>query len=244
MSTTDRKLSRLVSLDSIVYDVLNDIGDYDKTNFIRYKQWALRGLQSLRLHILNIMESDYFTVDSNNIINLPDDFIDYIRVGYINEGRIYTLSLNESIPITNTIVNGATAQYDAIKDSEPIPEIGTWLSAPPKIWNIAFFRYDKEANRMIFSGDMAGQSILIEYVSTGVSRNGTCFLPVQARESLIAWVHWQRAMGDVKATLNDKREKERIFKGTVSDLVNFEFSFTIDDIVDVISEGYSQLVKR
>jgi len=51
-------------------------------------------------------------------------------------------------------------------------------------------------------------------------------------------------MGDVKATLNDKREKERIFKGTVSDLVNFEFSFTIDDIVDVISEGYSQLVKR
>lgn len=244
MSTADRKTSRIIPLDWIVSNVQNDLGDFDKKNFLRYKQWAIRGIQNLGLHILNIRETDYFTVDSNNIVDLPDDFINYVRVGYILNGRIYTLSLNENIPITNTILNGAVAQYDDILDAEVLPEEGTWLNAPPQIWNIGFHRYDRENNRMIFSGNLVGESVLIEYVSTGVSKNGTCMVPIQARESLIAWVHWQRVLNDPQFTLNEKREKERIFKNTVSDLVDFEFSTTYDEIADIIAEGYSQLEKR
>lgn len=244
MSTQDRKLGRLVSIDSVVHNVLNDLGDYDKVYFLRYKQWAIRGMKKLGLHVLNIRETDYFTVDSNNLVNLPDDFIDYIRVGVVLDGRIWTLTQNENIPLTREWEGGQPVQYTDIQDTEPLPEIGTWLAAPPKVYNLAFFRYDKEYNRMVFSGDMAGESVLIEYISTGVSKNGVTYVPVQAEEAVIAWVHYQRVLNDPKSTIGERQLREYIWKGTVADLSDFEFSLSYDDILDILSAGYTQGAKR
>jgi len=244
MSLADKKMSRLVTVDSVVYNVLNDLQLSPNNNFRRLKQFALRGLKHLSLYIMSTFEIQYLTVDTNNITNLPDDYIDYIRIGYIRNGKIYTFSHNNDIPITREEENGAVSQYSDIESAATLPDLYTWLAAPPKIWNIGFVRYDKEYNRMIFSGDMAGESILLEYVSTGVSLNGNTYFPVQAEEALIAWVHYLYAKNDKKANMNEKLLRKEEMQATINDLVDFENTFTYDQLLDTINAGLTQLPKR
>ena len=244
MSQTIRKTSRLMTIDSVVHNVLNDLDTYDQKQVIRYKQWVIRGLKGIRLHVLTSIQIDTFTVGTNNIVNLPDDYIRHTKIGIIRNGRIYTLSEDKNIPITRTIVNGATATYADLKEAESIPNLSTWLAAPPKIWNIAFHRYDEEYNRLILSGDMMGESIVVEYVSTGVSEKGEILIPVQAEEALIAWVHKQRSLNDKASTISERKERNIEFRKCMVDLVNFRNSFTLDDLKDAINSGNTQLPGR
>jgi len=244
MSQDERKTSRLIELDSVVHNVLNDLGDYNHDQFLRYKQWAIRGFKAIGLHVLPTIEIDYFTVDSNNIVNLPDDYIRYTRIGVIRDSRIWTLTEDPTIPITRDEANGSIAQYADLEDAEVIPELTTWYSAPAVAYNLAFHRYDRERNRLIFSGDMIGESVVVEYVSTGVNERGRVLAPVEAEEALIAWVHKQRTLNDKKATESDKERRDREFMRTMIDLVDFLNAFTLDDLVDAINANSSQLTKR
>ena len=245
MSTAIKKTSRLKTIDSIVHNVLNDLGTYDHRMVLRYKQWAVRGLKALNMHVMPTIEVEYFTVNTNNFINLPDDYIHYTRIGVVrNGGRIWTLTKNNNIPISRDETNGTPINYTDLEDAENIPNTGTWFAAPPKVFNFAYHRYDKEFNRLIFSGDMAGESILVEYISTGINERGEVVVPTEAEEALIAWVHHQRAMNDPKATIDDKNRRDREFKRCVVDLVDFTNSFTLDDLRDTINAQSSQLPKR
>jgi len=245
MSVESRKTNNYVTLDSIVRNVINDLGDYDQSNWKRYKQWVIRGAKGLSLHILKPIEVGYFTVDANNCVQLPDDYLAYRRVGVVIDGRIWTLTQDDTIPITREESCGDVAQYADIMDEETIPETYTWFNAPPKVFNIAYHRYDEEYNRMIFSGNVAGQSVAIEYFSTGVSLNGETHFPVQAEEPLIAWTHWQRVLHDKNSNESERASRERIFNNATYDLLNYEtMNFNFDDLVDVLNAGNSQLAKR
>ena len=244
MSTLIKKTSRLVSINSTVHNVLNDLGTYNTNEFLRYKQWAIRGFKVLNIHIMPTVEIQYFTVNTNNIVNLPDDYIDYTRIGIVRDGRIWTLTSDNSIPITREEVNGAVVNYTDLEDAENIPTLGTWFAAPAKVYNVAYHRYDKELNRLIFSGDMAGQSVAVEYISTGVNERGEILIPVEAEEAMIAWVHNLRALNDKKATIDEKDRRDREFKRCMVDLISFMTSFTLEDLRDAINAQNSQLPKR
>jgi hypothetical protein len=244
MSQDIKKTSRLVSIDSIVHNVMNDLDNPPQNSFLKFKQWAIRGLKAINMHVMTSIEIQGFTVDQNNIVNLPDDYIRYSKIGVVREGRIWTLTRDDSIPITREEVNGAVVNYEDLEDAENMPDLTTWYAAPPKAYNLAFHRYDKEKNRLIFSGDMIGESVLVEYISTGVNLRGEVLLPVEAEEALIAWVHKQRTLNGKDVSESEKSRRDYEFKKAMYDLIGFVNTFTLDDLIDTVNAGSSLLAKR
>jgi hypothetical protein len=243
MSNSNRKLSNLVTLQNIVRNFLNDLNIYNDFEYKRYMQWAIRGYMKLHMDYLHQPEVEYLTVDSNNIAHLPDDFVDYIRIGRISHGKIVTYSRNDNIMLPRGEIcfqnnvnsdlqnseNGSVAYYN-------------WEQAPMKIFNIGFYRVDYEYNRIIFSGDMVGKEVVVEYVSNGISLDGNTYIPRKAQEPMIAWLHYQKALNDGEAqSMIDRRAA--IWGDELDRLECGELSFTAQELLDVLDSSRSTLVK-
>ncbi len=244
MSSANVKTSRAVTLSNIVYNVLNDLEEYSEKNFKRYMQWAIRGMTQLNIHMLPSVELDYLTVTSNNTIELPDDFIRLIKLFIIYNDREWSITKDCNIPITRDEDDGSIVQYDGLKDAISVPSAVTWLDAPAKAFNVSYVRYDSENNRLILDGDLAGETLGVIYKSTGVSLSGETFIPVEARESLVAWVHLQRSKFNPKNAGSYSIAKNEL-DGALYDLNNFlSKDFSYDDFLDAVRSGHSQLTKR
>lgn len=233
------KTKNVTSLQSIVYEVMNDLGKTNPHDFKRYFQWAIRGYKKLNMFHLNTVETFVSKVSSINTIDLPDDFMNYIRIGYLVNNQIITLSKNDDITLTFTKLNGNEVIGEGM--NKPMDIISsTWLAAPNKVYNNRFYRYDRANNRLILQGDFYNATIVIEYISTGISLDGQTFVPEIAREALIAYLHWQRTLnGD--GTLNEAAYRERLFTDAVDDIENFEWSMTPEEFLDAVNSGKSQL---
>jgi len=86
------------NLSYIVHTVQNDLGDYSTTNFQRLLQMSVQGLRQLNLYSsINNIKVAYLTVNSNQTVDLPDDYVDYTKIGFCKGGQIITLGQNDQL---------------------------------------------------------------------------------------------------------------------------------------------------
>lgn len=230
----------IITIQKCVYDVLNDLGSSDENQYTRFLQFALRGVTHLNLHHINSFKRATIAVSSINTVQLPDDYVDYLRIGICINGKIWTLTRNDKICLPDTMDCG---EDDAAVESadEYLPYFHYGASGGV---NYVGYRVDKERHRIVFDGTVPSNSIILEYISTGISQEGTTYIPIEAREAVIAWIHWKRTEHD---TTLPEVAKARYFANycrEVRTLEQFQKSFTLDDLMDVIYSSYRQTPKR
>jgi hypothetical protein len=233
------KTNGITTLQTIVYEVMNDLGKTQMHDFKRYLQWAIRGYKKLNMFHLNTVETFTSSVSEINTVNLPDDFINYTRIGYVKGNVIYTLSRNDDLLLTFSTVDGNEVVGESMKDNQNILN-AVWLAAPQQVFNIGFYRLDRANNRIVLQGNLSDFTIVVEYISSGISLNGQTYIPEIAREALIAYLHWQRVLNG-EGTLNEAMYRERLFTDAVDDIENFEWSCTPEEFLDVINSARTQL---
>lgn len=235
------KLSNIVNLKNIVFNVMNDLNISNGYEYKRMMQWAIRGLVNLNIYHLQTATAEYLTVDSNNMVLLPEDFIDYIRIGWLSNGKIITYSRNDAIylPRATSCIN-PSIDSGLLYGEEDTNTV--WVQVPMKVYNNAYYRIDKEYNRIIFKGDLIGEQIVLEYTSTGVSTGGETWIPRIAQEAMIAHVHYQKVLND-KESQSEINRRLLILGHELDKLERAEIDFTADELIDVISSSRSTLVK-
>ena len=107
-----------------------------------------------------------------------------------------------------------------------------------------YFRIDREDRVIRCDRTPPGGKIVLEYNSTGVSIDGATYVPRQAVEPLIQWVHWKRKKEDPEFTRGDRADAEQAFYKEEEALRAYEGAPTIQQIQDVIYESYTQSIKR
>lgn len=256
MSNTSGKEKGYISLRTVVYDVLNDLGTYSQENFKRYMRWAIRGFGKLNIETINSVEVKYYYLDAQNSIDLPDDYLYYTKVGIKLHDKIWTLSVNDNLAIPTTEQCGQTIS-DLSKSSYPdLPSAGyyfadhyygsslvTNLFSYGGGFNVAYFREDKAKNKMWFQGSVPDSQIILEYKSSGVGIGEATVVPRVALEALIAYVHWQRLRFS-KVSLSEKYEAKKQFLVEQQNLQDIELAFTMDEFLDALWSTSRQTVKR
>jgi hypothetical protein len=111
-------------------------------------------------------------------------------------------------------------------------------------FNIAYFRIDKERRQMIVSGSVPNDEIVLEYISTGVSKHSTTLIPYQALAALKAYIHWQRIEYDNNYGTGEKQRKQRLFDEECQALTSFECKITKDEFLDSCYRNFKQSAKR
>lgn len=239
-----------------------DIGDDSLRNYKKFLQWAIDGYTELELFTMQNVKVAYLTVKANKTVDLPDDFIEYTKIGYNNGGKMEVLGLNDDLMLPRTKDDCGNIQNDntgeCVIDDVVFPNYGYYFA--PHFRNGQYvgelyagagdghtdgmYRIDRERRQIAFNSDIVTDTIILEYKSSGVSGDGSTFVPRQCAPVLIAYVHWQRKEHNDKETLGAKDRAFRLYDMQYEKLRDLEFSFTLEEYLAARRSTYASIPKR
>ena len=233
----------LSKITAILDRYLNLKGVYSKENAFRYLQIILEGRQEYGFKSSTELRTQELTVTALNTVDVPLDYVDYVRIGYEIDGEIWTLTKNNNIKLPR----GLNCGQVIAADSTPMGSSGRWVDFSARGGhNFLYYRYDKELRRLVFEGDAVGRTIILEFISDGVSMDGETYVPTDMGAMLIAYLEWQLKLYGVKENKsnNDTEYYRREFSAARKEYTSSKLKFTADEVLDVLRSTYHQTVKR
>jgi hypothetical protein len=245
----------VVNIAYVVASMLNELGEYHDRQRKRYTQFVIDCLQNeLNMYHRSSIEVAYLTPNAANVCELPQDFIDYTKIGIASCGKLWTLTLNEDLITPTREKCGLPISEVCTGDSEidwgyqfaPHYNRGQFVGALFGMgggFNYAYYKVDKNRRQIILDGAVPNGEIVLEYKSSGITGPQTV-VPREAVPVLRAYAHWKRVEFDPQSPANDKDRKFRLYDIEVEKFRHLENSFTIDELRDALNSTYSQNVKR
>lgn len=239
--------SALVSIQSIVYNFLNELGEFDLTNFKRYMQIAIRGFGNLNMVTTKSISVAYITIDEKGQGVLPDDFIDYAFIGHRRNGKLYPMALNKSIDFNRDEINGeivstqvdplATVTYQFVPHFDGGEYVVGLFAAGSLVAPYAF-NIDYNNKIVQLSSIVSSRELIVEYVSTGVSINGNTYVPRKCEDALIEYLYWRTTKGSAKSTRGEKADAKVDFLEAEKILLDMETLPTAKEVYDALYLNY------
>jgi hypothetical protein len=253
----------IVNLDYVVRLVLMDLDDYSMNNYKKFLQYAILGFTDLNLSTIQSLKVAYLTVNPNTkTVDLPDDYIDYSKIGYDGGGVIKTLSLNNDLMLvreTDDCGNGINQNgEDCAGDLGGIfpysyyyaphyrggQYVGELYGGNGGHNSSGYYRIDEEKRQICLSSEVSTNTIILEYKSSGVSGNGSTMIPRECVEALRAYIHWQRKAYNDAVPQSDKERLRQSYYIEFEKLRDYELAFTKEEYYDSRRSSYSQSPKR
>ncbi len=200
-----------VTLDQIVKMALIDKGEQTEHLYQPHLMWGVRGMNELTMDVTQDPRTIMVNLKANNTIDLPHDYVDWTKVGVCVNGKIFVLSEANAMCIPDLLDDcgksiKSTKSFLALSSSQLQKTTGPWTTFynyrkgrnignlfgqgggfPEKGW----FKVDKQGGKIIFDTDVDKTQIILEYITTGVDRDGTAVIHIMAQEALLAFIHWQ-----------------------------------------------------
>lgn len=259
MSTAIPKTPGLVTIRYVIMSVLNRLQDYTLKKYKFLCQLAIEGFgeEFALYHIGLSSEIVYLHMSAAKTVNLPADYIDYVRIGYPVNGKLRVITKHDSILLPRTfddtgVAVGNTDSGDtegvsnAIFFSEHFRNgqfIGGLYGLPGGI-DECYYRVDMENRQIVFSGTTPRSEIVLEYVSTGLKPDGSSLIPREVVAPLRNYVLWHMVENDPRVAYNERERRKREFNESVSALRSFENSFTKDEYLHSCYSTYRQSPQR
>lgn len=248
------------SLDNIVKQVLLDIGENTEHKYMRFLQWAIRGLKEFHYDVLNEPKTVVFkTINDNHTIDMPADYVNWSKVGVIRGGKIFTLQQNATFPFPRLkddcgveINDFASVTCLAAEQTQKVTgpwtiffnyrngrNLGNLFGLGGGFNPFGYFRVDKEMNQIAFTSEVPNGPIVLEYVHNGINPDGSAKVHVFVEEALIAFIHWKRtqqergrAQSEKARARHDYFEERRRARSRLS-------QFSMEDWLKAGRKGYS-----
>lgn len=239
-------MSKFTSIKSVVYDFFNLNRQYTLTDYERYKRIVINGLEDLNIFVLKQIKCKYLDVTSINTCQLPDDYIDKIKVGLNYNERVYCLTENNNIVLPRDEECGLEIR-DIIASESNIVELFTPYNYGGRYYSDTYgvrggmthitYRIDKEYDRIVLEGSVPlGTKILLEYESSGITVGEDSIVPVILKPCLLSYIYW---MDDYS-----NRSKQDQYGVQCRRVRNLSYSFTNDDFRDSQLQMANQTAKR
>lgn len=211
-------------------EVINAYIDRSEQSVHRYfKLWHIcfDGMQYLGLDFFYQIKSLKLPINSNFTVNLPDDYLNWSKVGVLNDrGEIIPMSYNSKLTFygeqtpdrisktqDNTIFN--YFQYNS-----PIwynfwtgYNFTTLYGIPSGAPFVGNFKIDNHTGVMLLDENFQFEYVMLEYVSSP-QEGGKYYIPVQFKEALIWFLAWQDISmlpNSRRGTLGDKEQRKHNF---------------------------------
>jgi len=254
-----------VNIDYAVNQCLVDIEDYDMAQYQRFLQFANLGYTDLNLFVTQNVKVAYLKVNDNKTVDLPNDYMDYLKIGVEINGQVWTLTLNDDMLLPRTtdacgeiIPPDLRAIGDDVDGTKAlIPNFGFYFAAHFRNgqyigerygigggFNMAYFRIDHEKRQIVFDSELPDGTIILEYKSSGVKADGSTVIPRKVIPALTAYIHWRRLQYNDKKPLSQKNNYRELYYIEYEKLQMLENSFTIDEYLDSTYRVVTSTVRR
>lgn len=199
------KQQQMITLDSVVKDYL-DSAELPMSKY--YKIWniAFRGMEMLGLDYFYTIRSLKLPVLANKTVELPSDFMQYTKVGVLNNRQeLIPLTYNEKLTTYADLRSNRQEEttdalfnlYDIYNQASPIffnyynDGIFTNLyGVPSGKPDVGSFKIDTDNGVILLTERFAFDNVVLEYIASP-QEGQDYYVPVQFREALIAFCAWQ-----------------------------------------------------
>ena len=240
-----------VNLDYVVQSVMVSLKQSSFHNYQRLLHFTAEGFTELNMFTMNNIKVAYLPVNSNLTVDLPEDFISYVKIGIEIGGRVWTLGLDSNIALPrkvdkcgNTLAQVISCSNDS--DISSVSPLGGFLFAAHYRngnyvgelygmgggFNVAYYTLDMERRQIVLTSDVPQSEIILEYRSSGVMADGSSVVPRQAVKALKAYVLWQLIENDPRVPMNLKQRNEQQYYIAYDKLKFFEDHFTMEEYLD------------
>ena len=223
----ENQITRFVKLTTLVTSYIDESRQTSK-EFRRLWALAFRGLNDLGLDVTWTPKQTLLKVNPNLTVDLPIDYIDWVRVGMFNaSGELATLKVNEQLSsykdkssarlssltseIEANITNPDTPfwyGYWGDDDYEHYFGVGSGLIQPGEC------KVDAQNMVIILNTDFQYSNVLVEYISSPIMDDDYS-VDLKAQEAMIAWLRWkdiQSLPSTRLVNLGEKRDRENQYK--------------------------------
>jgi hypothetical protein len=270
MSVEVPKIAGLVSSRYVVMSVLNRMGEYSMKSYLRLMQICIEGITEMNLfHTKEAIEVVYLHMSTAKTCQLPVDYIDYLRIGFPENGKLRVITKHDKLLLPRTyygsIINNVFVadSGDAVGNADDGNELGTSISGlycfPPHYHNgsyvsalyglpggidQAYYRIDVEQRQIIFSGSTPRSEIVLEYISSGQKSDGSSLIPREVVPALRTYILWQKDEYDPRVAYNAKARLKQEHEEAVAALRSLTNSFTADEYLAMVRQSIHQSIKR
>lgn len=213
-----------VSLDTVVNLYLNQ-SEQSANKYYKCWQLAFSGMEELGLDFFYQIKSVKLPVLSNLTVSLPDDYLNYSKVGVLNSyGEIIPMGYNNNLTTYSDLQPTRMAQtqdntiIDIIQFNTPIwynywnnGAFSTLYGLPSGSPFIGNFKIDNHNGVLLLSENFGYDYVMLEYVATP-KQGEEYYIPIQFKTALM----WYIAYNDIamlpnsrKGTLGDKEQRRR-----------------------------------
>ena len=245
-----------LTLDELVREYLIEIGEQSLHKKMRYLQFGINGLREFNFDTTGIAKPVVLPVNSNDTVDLPNDFIDYIRIGICGfDGIIQDLAENKNIcfpratddcgDILPDEVSGGTVVIDFFEGGQFRNNefIGRRFGQGGGSPGAGSYRINERDGYISLQG-LTGANVILEYMADIEKNDKGNFTVhpfiVQALKSWMAWQAEERRPKPIPSLINSKwltfKREKRIAKRRL-------VSPTIQEAKNVIRKHFTMTVK-
>lgn len=213
-----------VSIDSVVNMYL-DRSEQSIHKYYKCWQLAIQGMEEMGLDFFYQIKSVKLPVNANLTVSLPDDYLNYSKVGVLNsQGEIIPMGYNSNLTTYADLLPTRLQQtqdntiVDIIQFNTPIwynywvqSGFATLYGLPSGTPFIGNFKIDNHQGVILLSENFGYPYIMLEYVASPM-KDKDYYIPVQFKTALM----WYIAYNDIamlpnsrKGSLGDKEQRRR-----------------------------------
>ena len=256
MSNVVPKTAGTTTINYVVMSVLNRLRDYSMRHYSFLEQIIIEGYTDLNLWHLDNIEVVYLRMSDAKTVDLPCDYVDYIKIGVPVNGVIRVLTHHDRMLLPRKFADGEdVGNTDAGKTKTPTGSIffldhfrnGQFIAGLygiPGGIDSAYYRIDRESRTIIFTGFIARGEVVLEYISSGINLAGTTVIPREAVPALRAFAIWQLIENDSKVPAGEKERKKAQYEEQLQAVRSFQNTFTADEYKRHVYKHTRQSPKR
>lgn len=191
-----------IKLDEIINDYLNET-DQSNKKYFKLFHLAFRGMENLGLDFFYRVKSVKLPINDNFTVNLPADFINYTKVGVLNDrGEVIPLKVNDKL---TTYADLLPDRVEKTQDNTLV-DTANWGNTWCNYWNgytytniygvpsgapfVGSFKMDIQNGVILLDESFTYEYIILEYVSSP-KEGEDYYVPIHFREAMIAWLAWK-----------------------------------------------------
>ena len=220
----DNQIQKYIKLRDVVNYYIDEARLTSK-EFRRLWVLAFRGLQEIGMDVSWSPKMDLLDVNDNKTVTLPDDYIQWVRVGIFNSvGEIATLRVNEQLTTYRDTIpsrlDDITSPLGADINYLQYPYwYGYWdeqgyehyFGAGSGMVQAGECRVDAANNVVVLDPQFGYNQVVLEYISSPIMDDDYA-IDMLTQEAMIAWLRWKdiQSMPAInRANVSEKTMRER-----------------------------------
>jgi len=245
------------------YDALDDIGETE-ARFDVFLKWALRAARSWHIDQAKEVKTKILKLTKHRSIVLPDDYVDWVKVGIKCGDTVKTFTHDTSIASHYDCVAGEKQENMPCYDDVNLFELdissdkylfhnilSTDYGVDTPIFGLAYksnglgyFTVHREEGEIQFRAIMPRNSdIYLEYISNGWDPNKETVINPLAYDLIIQFIHWQNLRFNKTIARSHVKEARKEYWDEFDRVQYRLLDLTIEDVQEVAREAFIPTVQ-